>query len=268
MKKIIFVLLCLVYIISLAACSINFGNTNTNRAEAEVPNTPSTSVPANDPAPTEPPSSAAPSETVTNKIADPKDGTVLEVDLTVRGETKSNAPAMNSKDFIFEGTTLQLPFAGSVLAQEGWRFSENTTAKDAVVDPNSVADLVSFYLCDTDGNEILLYQAVNDSSTAKPVLECQISSFEVDTSSLNETFGDLILPGGVCLRSTAADVIAVFGGAENNSNFARVEVFEHGIRYVENNASGLCYTFHFYDSEDYSGELNGYIHSIQISTDY
>lgn len=215
---------------------------------------------------TEPSTSS--SEDTINKIVDPKDGTVLDVDLTVRGEIKSNAPAMNSGEFILEGVTMQLPFAGSALSDKGWYFSENSSAKDTVIDPNSTTNLVSFYIYDTDGNEMLLYQAINDSDSAKPVLECQISSFAADTFSLNETFGDLILPGGICLFSKAADVIEVFGTPENNNNFERVEVFEQSIKYVENKESGLCYYFSFYSSEDYNGELNGHIRSIRISTDY
>lgn len=215
-----------------------------------------------------PESSSSSSEVTVNKIVDPEDGTILDVDLNVRGEIKSNAPAMNSGEFILEGTAMQIPFAGSVLSDKGWHFSENNSAKDTVIDPNSTTNLVSFYVYDADGNEILLYQAINDSDAVKPVLECQISSFAVDTFSLNETFGDLILPGGICLYSKAADVIEVFGAPENNSNFERVEVFEHGIKYVENKESGLCYYFSFYSSEDYNGEANGYIRSIRISTDY
>ncbi len=207
-------------------------------------------------------------EAVANKIADPEDGTILDVDLTVRGEIKSNAPAINSGEFILEGTTMQLPFNGSALTDKGWHFSENTSAKDTVVDPNATTNLVSFYIYDTDGNEMILRQAINDSNTEKNVLECQISSFEVDTLSLTENFGDLILPGGICLFSKAADVIEVFGAPENNSNFERVEVFEHSIKYVENKQSGLCYRFTFYSSEDYNGEANGYIRSITISTEY
>lgn len=207
-------------------------------------------------------------EVIIDKIADPEDGTILDVDLTARGEIKSNAPAMNSGEFILEGATMQLPFAGSALTDKGWHFSENSSAKDELLDPESVTNLVSFYIYDANGNEMLLYQAINNSDSAKPVLECQISSFAADTFSLNETFGDLILPGGICLYSTAADVIEIFGTPENNSNFENVYVYEHGIYYVENKGSGLCYYFSFYSSEDYNGELNGHIRSVRISTDY
>lgn len=215
------------------------------------------------------PESSSPSSEVTiNKIVDPEDGTILDVDLTVRGEIKSKAPSMTTGEFILEGTTMQLPFDGVALSDKGWHFSENSSAKDTVIDPNSTTNLVSFYIYDTDGNEMLLYQAINDSDSAKPVLECQISSFRADTLSLDETFGDLVLPGGICLYSTAADVIEIFGTPEKNSHFESVYVYESGIYYVDNKDSGLCYDFRFYDSEDYNGELNGYIRSIRISTDY
>ena len=172
---------------------------------------------------TEPSTSS--NEVTINKVVDPEDGTILDVDLTVHGEIKSNAPAMNSGECILEGTTMQLPFAGSALSDKGWYFSENSSAKDTVIDPNSTTNLVSFYIYDTDGNEMLLYQAINDSDSAKPVLECQISSFAADTFSLNETFGDLILPGGICLYSTAADVIEIFGTAYISSQVSDAIVF-------------------------------------------
>ena len=212
--------------------------------------------------------STSTNEVTINKIVDPRDGTVLDVDLNVRGEIKSNAPALNAGELILEGTTMQFPFAGSALTDKGWHFSENSTAKDAVLDPNSTTNLVSFYIYDSDGNSLLLRQAINVSDSAKPVLECQISSFRADTFFLYENFGDLVLPGGICLFSKAADVIEVFGTPENNRNFERVEVFEHSIRYVENKESGLCYDFGFYSSEDYDGRLNGQIRSISIYTDY
>ena len=262
MKKVIALLLTVcVLVATLPGCGVKDGAagndipTQTNKSQDEA----DTNMP-------EP--STSPTETDIDKIADPEDGTILDVDLTVRGEIKNNAPVMNSEEFILEGTTMQMPFSGSVLSDNGWHFSENNTAKDSVVAPNSTTNLVSFYIYDTDGNEMILRQAINDSDSEKPVLECQISSFKVDTFSLNESFGDLILPGGICLFSKAADVIKVFGSPKNNGNFERVEVLEHGIRYVENKKSGLCYYFGFYSSEDYNGELNGSIRSIQISTEY
>ncbi len=262
MRKVVALLLAACMLaVTLAGCGAK-----NNAVENELPTQTDKVQVETDTKMTEP--STPSSEDTINKIKDPKDGTILDIDLAVRGEIKSNAPAMNSGEFILEGVTMQLPFAGSALSDKGWQFSENSTAKDAVIDPKSTTNLISFYIYDTDGNEMMLYQAINESDSAKPVLECQISSFEVDTFSLNQAFGDLILPGGICLYSTAADVIEIFGTPENNSNFENVYVYEHGIYYVENKESGLCYYFSFYSSEDYNGEANGYIRSIRISTDY
>lgn len=270
MKKLISILLCLILILSLTACGDTDANTaNTNSAETETQEIPTTTATNGTTAATNgSTTTTAPNNATIDKVADPEDGTILNTDITVRGEIKTNAPAINSGEFILEGTTMQFPFEGSALVNAGWKFSENTTAKDELLNPNSTTSLISFHLYDTDGNQVLLYEAVNNSDSEKPVLECQISSLGINTYSLNETFGDLIFPGGICLRSTAADVLAVYGTPENNSNFERVEVSEHSIRYVENKASGLCYYFNFYGSEDANGELNGYIESIRISTDY
>ena len=262
MKKVIALLLAVCMLaVTLAGCGAK-----DSTAGNEIPTQTDKTQDKTDTTISEP--SISPTEVAIDKIVDPEDGTTLDVDLTVRGEIKSNAPAMNSDEFILEGTTMQLPFAGSVLTNQGWHFPEYTSAIDTVIDPNSTTNLISFSVYDTDGNEMLLYQAVNDSDSAKPVLECQISSFAADTLSLNETFGDLILPGGICIYSTAADVIEIFGTPENNSDFESVYVYESGIYYVENKVSGLCYYFSFYDSEDYNGEANGYIRKIRISTDY
>ena len=262
MKKVVVVLL---VVCMLVATLVGCGAKNSTVGNDVPPQTDKEQV-ETDTKMTEPSTSS--NEVTINKVVDPEDGTILDVDLTIRGEIKSDAPAMNSGEFILEGVTMQLPFAGSALSDKGWYFSENSSAKDTVIDPNSTTNLVSFYIYDTDGNEMLLYQAINDSDSAKPVLECQISSFAADTFSLSETFGDLILPGGICLYSTAADVIEIFGTPENNSNFENVYVYEHGIYYVENKGSGLCYYFNFYSSEDYNGEANGHIRSVRISTDY
>ena len=264
MKKVLAIILCLALVITLAACGKNTESMPDNEQSPTKQET--TATTAVNEEQTEITTATSPKEI--GKITDPEDGTVLDVDLSIRGEIKDNAPSLNSGDFILEGKTMQLPLAGSALTDEGWHFSENGTAKDTKLKPNTTTNLVSFHIYDADGNEMLLYQAVNDSDSEKSALECQISSFGVDTFSLNESFGDLVLPGGICLFSKAADVIEVFGTPENATNFERVEVFEHSIRYVEHNESGLCYTFSFYSSEDYNGELKSHIRMIKISTDY
>ncbi len=267
MKKVLAALLCVAFVISLVACGKN------TQGESGVEKTPTkqeTKATETTKAPTEP-TSAKQEATLPKeenaKIADPEDGTVLNVDIAARGEIKSNAPAMGSGEFILEGKTMQMPLSGAALANEGWHFSDNNTAKDAKLKPNTKTNLISFYIYDADGNEMMLEEAVNNSDTEKTVLECDITKFSIDLFGLSDTFADLILPGGICLYSKAADVIEVFGMPENNSNFESVEVYEDGIRYVEHKESGLCYYFSFYSSEDYNGEANGHIRKIKISMD-
>lgn len=261
MKRIVVMLICVVLVFCMAACGAPAEKANTE-AMPQQNQTSTQGTQANNPQNT----GTATQPTTGNTTSEIR--TTLKVDLTKRGEIKSNAPSKNSDEFVLEGTTMRLPMEGSALSAQGWTYSENSTAKDKLMDPGKTTNLVSFYLYDTDGNEMMLNQAVNNNSTAKPVLECQITSFTMDTFSLNEDFGDLVLPGGISLFSTAADVIAIFGEAENNADFDSVEVGEHYVKYVENKTSGLCYFFSFYSAEDYNGELDGNIREIRISTDY
>ena len=200
------------------------------------------------------------------KISDPEDGTVLEIDLSKKGDIKDDAPDINSNKIIFENKDIELPFSASVLFDNGWHFSSNTDAAEKLMKPNSTTDLISFYLYNENGDEIMLRQAINNSDSEKRVQECDISAFYVDTTQITESFGDVILPGGICLTSTAADVISVFGKPENNKYFENVYVYDDGITYENHKESGYTYSFHFYNEEDYDGELNGYIHKLTIES--
>lgn len=267
MKRLITTLLCVALVVSLAGCvkvELTGMNTGTEAPQAQDTSSAATSNEEPQEGTTNP---SKPEVSVDEKIEDPDDGTVLDVDLTKRGQIKSG-PDMSANEFVLDGITLELPFAASKLFDKGWHFSENSTAAEELLDPNTTTNLVSFYLYNSDGSSIMLEQAVNDSDTAKPVGECDISAIGIHTYELTEAFGDLILPGGICLYSTAADVVSVYGTPENNEYFESVTVSEHGIGYIDHKDTGLSYSFHFYDSEDYDGQLEGQIASVSITTDY
>lgn len=266
MKRILMPVLCFVLVLSMVAC----GGANQPAEEQGNVQAPVQELVEEDQqeeqSAEEPKKEEQPA--VEGKVVDPEDGTELTVDLTKRGKIENSAPAMNSGEFILEGVTLSLPFAASKLMDNGWHFSENSTAGEELMDAQATTNLVSFYLYDDDGNEILPMQVINNADTAKTFAECEVTELKVHASEVGESFGGLILPGGICMNSTAADIIEVFGMPENNPYFDTVFVSDDGIQYIDHKETGFSYIFSFYTAEDSEGELNGNIYSVMIEMEY
>lgn len=266
MKKMFSFLMCLALVTSLAACGENEQpdsdknssvQTTGQKKIEEATNT------ANETEETEP--------TEEKIISDPATGTVLKVDLSVKGEIKENAPDMHANQFLLNGVTVEMPIAMSSFYDLGWSIPEShyVQIKDELLEPERTTALISYFLTDPEGNKIDLIRVVNEADTEATIDACAVSEFQMTTSYYQEEwFDDLILPGGICLRSTAADIIAVFGEPENNPYFNKVSVSEAGISYKDHKDNGLSYYFSFYDNEDWNGELEGKIYALRIEKDY
>lgn len=197
-------------------------------------------------------------------IVDPEDGTKFEIDTTIRGTIEENAAAVTSSEIVLDGIKIQLPFAASVLIDNGWSFPSSATAQENLLRANATTNLISFYAYSENGDELSLLQAVNNADTEKSIQECDITSFELSTISLTEDFGDCVLPGGISLYSTAADVLSVYGTPENNAYFETVYVYENGLRYENCKETGYSYSFRFFDEEDYEGQLEAKMRSVTV----
>ena len=258
MRKILCILLSTLFLLSLAACgskanSAPDGNTNPPTEATENTDIPETTTP-----PTEVPA--------TKTISDPENGTVLNVDLTVRGEIKANAPDIHSNQFILEEYSVEMPIPIATLKELGWAFPEAkyNALKDQLLKPERTTTFVSADLKDEDGNIIVLQRVYNSSPEEKPFDDCALSEFLLYDYNFNDTFGGITLPGGICMNSTAADVIAVFGEPENNPYFARVSVSESNISYYDHCDTDISYSFSFHNTD----QKNGQIYCVHITWDY
>lgn len=270
MKKIISVLLCLILVMSFVGCGENAeqnvddsdkaqssqptedseSSTETNQTDDEV-------IPETEPVPL--------------VISDPNNGTILEIDLSIRGEIRTDAPDIHTNQMILNGVTVEMPIQMSAMYASGWYMPESyyEQIKDSLLKPNKTTSLISYFLKNEEDQRINLLRVFNEANTEATIDSCAISEFSIGTNYFynDRMIADLILPGGICMKSTAADVIAVFGMPENNPYFNQVAVSESGISYYDHKDTGVSYHFSFY-SKDRSSEWEGYISTLRIVKDY
>ena len=252
MKKLFALLLCVVLVLSCTACANDTATTPSTQSST-TSSTPKDTEPSTPTQTTDPEPKPEPIV-----ITDPSNGTALAVDLTSVGVIEKKAPSMTSASFMLEELTLQLPFVPSELAPFGW--NEPFGMDEAqFVDAEATLPLANFELCDDDYNAITLLTARNDSDTEQSILDCQITSFSMSQNSITDTFGGFSLPGGIGFKSTAVNVVNVYGMPQDNANFERVEVGANYIRYINQTDSGLSYTFAF--------DSTGLIQKITVSLD-
>ncbi len=263
MKKLLSFFMCLALVTSLVSCGKN------EQAHLSEDNSVLTTVQKEETSDTA--TETKETEAVEKSIFDPENGAVLKINLSVKGEIKENAPDMHANQFLLNGVAVEMPIAISSFYDLGWSIPEShyVQIKDELLEPERTTSLISYYLTDTVGNKIELIRVVNEADTEATIDACAVSEFIMHTSYYQEEWFDgLILPGGISLKSTAADIIAVFGEPENNPYFNKVSVSESGISYKDHKDNGLSYHFSFYDSEDGSGELDGKIYALRIEKDY
>lgn len=259
MKKIFCILSSALLLLSLVACSNEADSSHSNIENPTTAATENLDISAATTPSTEPPASTT--------VSDPTSGTVLNVDLTVRGEIKEDAPNIHANQLILEGNSVEMPIPISALNDMGWTLPEAkyNVLKDRLLKPQRTTTFVSADLKDEDGNSITLQRVYNSFSEEKHFGDCALSEFLLWDHNINDTFDGIILPGGICMNSTAADVIAVFGKPENNPYFARVSVSESGISYYDHIDTNVSYVFSFHDAD--AGQRNGQIYCLHIIWD-
>lgn len=179
------------------------------------------------------------SSSVTKIVND--EGEEFIVDLSNVGKIKENAESISSTKIELAGKAYSFPIKMSELLDNGWNLSDAQTEIEA----NSEINLVSFYLTHESGMKIVLVEMVNDSAAKKNIKECTLTHFWIDPSYL-ESENDFVLPGGIVLMSTAANVLDVFGDPNTSTVFTDYSYSgDDYLSYNNHSDSNICYGFSF-----------------------
>lgn len=197
------------------------------------------------------------------------DGTIFNINSDKNGMVQSNPQPISSNMVSFFGKEYAFPVRISTLLEDGWHFSNNLTFKNEFK-ANSKTDLVSFYLYNSDGNELLLGAVYNDTSETAEIKDCLLVEASLGYSKATED--GIVLPGGIMSASTVNDVLSVYGSPYENNYFKSGDNTESSLQYINQNESGLTFSFHFVDGNHDEGDLlygyEGYIETIHIYSMY
>lgn len=185
-------------------------------------------------------------------------GKPLTVDFTTHGTRDEGAAALNTKTFLFNGTTYEYPFSIASMLENGWRFySEDVSLQ--TVSASTEASVMGFNFYHGDLLCAELSRIVNASEEVAPVKDCTVSCMTIyTTQEESDDALSFVLPGGITDASTAADVIEVFGPALDNMTFESVQTGASLLYYSCHKETGLSYAFGFRD--------DGTIESVMIFT--
>ena len=186
-----------------------------------------------------------------------EDGDVFIVDVSAKGEIKAGAESVGSRKVVICDVTYEMPVRVSELMANGWEISGGEFEDQ--FDPEQETNLVSFYMNDGNGNEIMLGSVYNDKSSSATLSECLLYGFTIDTDPGFED-SSVVFPGGITGNSTAADVLEVFGDPNDARDFDWGYNLDDQLSYVNDDKSEM--TYHFTFNED------GSLYQISVEMGY
>lgn len=184
-----------------------------------------------------------------------ENGKPLKVDFMTHGAVSEDAPALDSKKIVIAGVSYEFPCAVSRFMENGWHFYSDEIAEQTV-SADTETNVMGFTLyTEEDGITLEIGRLRNDASNKTAVKDCLVTKLTVSVVSDTGERLEFILPGGITERSTAADVIEVYGPAVDNTSFGYVQTGTSLLYYAENEASDMSYAFHFSDD----GAITGFV---------
>ena len=128
----------------------------------------------------------------------------------------------------------EFPILVSQLTDNGWYFDENARENLEPVEANANKELYDMNLYhDEYDMRIMLLSAKNESDKEQELRDCYLTKIGINRSMMEDPEKvNIVLPGGVTFKSTAADVLRIYGPAENNPNFFLVELNGSSADYI------------------------------------
>lgn len=142
-------------------------------------------------------------------------GTQFSPPLTQRGTVAEDAAPVDSARFSLCGKTYTMPIRISDLIADGWESSASDTLRFKA---KTRTQLIGYTLTAPDGSKIDALAIYNDSDEPLPMEQTLLVSFWINDQKVKDGT-KLVLPGGICPDSTAADVVSVFGHPDIASPF-------------------------------------------------
>lgn len=172
------------------------------------------------------------------------DGEVFTADLTTKGEIIENAEPISSNNIIIQGVTYTFPIEMSKLINNGWRLRDGFEY-DNEFEPNSETNTISYYMVHDSGAEISIDRVKNESDEVKGLEDCKVTRLGIYSYDVVDT-KFLVVPGGICIGSKAADVVSVFGDPNKTTDFVGYSYsLDDQLTYVEHKTSKMVYIFTF-----------------------
>lgn len=157
----------------------------------------------------------------------------LAVDTDARGVVQTDMPLEN-KRIILGNKEYDFPLVVSELIDDGWYFDENARERLEPIGANVSTELYDMNLYhDEYGMRLMLLSIRNDSDTEQELRDCRLTKIGINRSMIEDLEKvNIVLPGGVTFKSTAADVVDIYGTVDNKGIFYAVELNGSSADYI------------------------------------
>ena len=195
MKKLIALLLIIITLVSFAACGAQ-GDNNTKVQPMEVEAT-------------------------------------LSVDTDATGVVQEISP-VNGTKITLGDKEYEFPVVVSELVDNGWYFDENVRENLEPVDASIKKELYDMNLYhDEYGVRLMLLEAKNEMSEQQELRDCYLTKIGINCSMFEDSEKvNIVLPGGITFKSTAADVLRIYGTSEEHPNFTAAKLNGSSADYI------------------------------------
>lgn len=179
-------------------------------------------------------------------------GKVFSCDLSVHGTVAADPAPVDSNSFTLFGKTYPMPIPVSALIADGWK---QGSGGSMTFQPDQRMQMVGYYMTAPDGSKIDLLAVYNDTDQPQTLDGTVIVSLRIHDNNVKSPT-QLTIPGGICLASTAADVLEAFGRPDSTSLFKKYNNGEDVLYYGFPGDQKLEYQFNFTE--------NGQLYNIDV----
>ena len=179
-------------------------------------------------------------------------GKTFSCDLTAHGTVAADPAPVDSNSFTLCGKTYTMPIPVSQLIADGWK---QGSGGSMTFTPGQKMTMIGYYLTAPDGSKIDLLAVYNDTDQTQTLEGTVIVSLRLHDNNVKSPT-QLTIPGGICLASTAADVLEAFGRPDSTSLFKEYNNGEDVLFYGWPGDLPLEYQFNFTE--------NGQLYNIDV----
>lgn len=179
-------------------------------------------------------------------------GKEFSCDLTVHGSVAAVPVPVDSNSFTLYGKTYAMPIPVSELLADDWRLGSSGSM---TFQPDQRMQMVGYYMTAPDGSRIDLLAVYNDTDQPQTLEGTVIVSLRLHDNDIKSPI-QVTIPGGICLASTAADVLDAFGRPDSTSIFKKYNNGEDVLYYGHPGDLPLEYQFYFTE--------NGQLYNIDV----